>query len=161
MNLPDWLTPRRLVFLGALVIVSGLVYRRCAPPRYGSPEAAIAALLDEGTAAAREGRVGDMIELVSASYQGGADGGPADRAELRAYLTMGLARGGAEVRSLSRDIEVHGSTATVRTSLVVIAGGLGGIADGRAGARDLELGLALEGDVWKVVSSRSEALIAP
>ncbi len=161
MRLPDWLTPRRLVFLVVLGIVGGLVYRRCAPPRFGSPEAAIAALLDEGTAAAREGRVGDMIELVSAAYQGGADGGPSDRAELRAYLTMGLARGGAEVRALSRDIEVHGTTASVHTSLVIVAGGLGGLADGRAGARDFEIELALEGDTWRVVSSRSAALIEP
>lgn len=157
MTLPPWLTPRRLALIAVAVIVGFVAYQRLKPPRYDTPEAAITAVLDAGAEAARDGRVKDMMSLVSAAYRGGDDGGPADRDELRAYLVMGLARDGAEVRYLSRDIEVEGGAARVSVSMVVVAGGL----RGNAGQLDLELDLALEGDDWKVVSSRSAAVPAP
>lgn len=154
------LTVRRLGLV-ALVIVAGLFgHRWLTEKRYSTPQAAIAAMLDAGAAAARDGRIDDMLELVSDSYRGGDDGGPGSRGELKAFLFIALRRG-AEVRFLSRDITVTGRTATVRASILVVAGGAAGVVDGRTGARALDLDLAQEGDDWRVVSARTSALIAP
>lgn len=151
------LTLRRLGLIVIAIVVMYLGYRHLTAKRYATPEAEISAVLDEGAAAARAGRIKDMMALVSDAYHGGEDGGPANRDDLKAYLFVALARG-AEVRSLSRDITVEGRSAKVRASMIVIVGGRG-LVDGRTGAREFTLELAKEGDDWKVTSAKTGALL--
>jgi hypothetical protein len=151
---------RRQLAIGAALVAAGLAAWFLFRDRPLPPEQAVNALIDAGLAAAEEGDVGDLMDLVSQDYQ--AEGnGPESRAELRQYLSALLFRGGAGIEVLSREVvlddDQHG--ATVHLTVLLTRGGLRGLAEGNAGARDITLRVALEGEDWKVVSSRHESAL--
>ena len=152
------LTVRNLGLALLLVIGGYLAYKKLSEKRYSTPQAAIAAMLDDGAAALRDGRLGDVVDHVSASYHGGDDGGPASRNEVKAFLLFAFGTKGAEIRFLSRDIQVTGDTAKVRASIVTVVGGKG-LVDGRSGARELEVDVQREDGEWKVTSARAAPLL--
>ena len=147
---------RRELGIAAAFVVAGLVAWFLLRDGRLPADEAVHQLVDKGIAAAEEGDVGDLMDLVSERY--GSDGnGPENRAELRSYLTALLFRGGVDIEELSREVTLHDDrTATVALSLLLVRGGLRGMAEGKAGARDVELHLELEDGDWKVVSSRHE-----
>jgi hypothetical protein len=150
------ITGRRLAILAgalAVALVAWLYLRERRLP----PEEAIHKLIDDGVAAAERGDVNDLMELVSERYQ--ADGsGPEDRRELRQLLTALLFRGGLEVQIVSRDVVLEDERAgTVDLTVILVRGGLRGMSEGDAGARDIHLRVELEDGDWKVVSSRHES----
>ena len=151
---------RRQLAIGAALVAAGLAAWFLVRGRPLPPEQAVNALIDTGLAAAEEGEVNDLMDLVSKDYQ--AEGnGPESRAELRQYLTALLFRGGVGVEVLSREVVLDDDLkgASVSLTVLVTRGGLRGLAEGNAGARDISLRLALEGDDWKVVSSRHESAL--
>ncbi|HTE49306.1 MAG TPA: hypothetical protein VK698_00425 [Kofleriaceae bacterium] len=110
------------------------------------PEKQIAALIDDAVEDAEDGDVGDLMDAVSAAYQG--EGG--DRAGLRSYLTGLVLGGGIDVKVLSQQVAVAGDSATADLEVVVVRGGLRGAAEGDVGARTVHVELAREDGDWKV-----------
>jgi hypothetical protein len=147
---------RRQLAIGAAALAAGLGVYLLTRDRALPPEEAVNKVLDDAVAAVQDGRVKDLMELVSERYQSEGEGA-ADRAELRSYLTALLFRGGVEVKVLSRTITLEDeSRAILEATVVLVRGGFRGVAEGDVGARQLELHLEREGGDWKVVSSRQQ-----
>jgi hypothetical protein len=152
------LTVRNLGLALLLLVGGWFAYKKLSEKRYSTPQAAIAAMLDRGAAALRDGELGDVVDLVSPNYHGGDDGGPSTRNEVKAFLFLAFGTKGTEIRFLSRDIQVTGDTAKVRASIVTVVGGKG-LIDGRSGARELEVDVQREDGDWKVTSARVAPLL--
>jgi hypothetical protein len=135
-----------VVGIGLLSLVVWLLARGPEP----GPEQQIETLIEQSIDDAEEGEVGDLIDRVSAAYQG--EGG--DRAGLRSYLTGLLFRGGVDVKVLSQQIAVSGEAARVELEVVLVRGGLRGAAEGDVGARTVRVDLAREDDEWMVTGSQ-------
>lgn len=150
------ITPKQLA-IGAAVALVAIVIWFAIQPEKVSPEVAIGRLVDQALDSAAAGDVDGVMDTISDTFHGQAGASkPVGADQLRAFLAMYMLRGGITVQELSREIEVSGdgTEGTVRLTVVVGKGGFKGAMAGDMGARDLELGVMLEGDEWKVVASR-------
>ncbi|MEZ4366732.1 MAG: hypothetical protein R2939_10650 [Kofleriaceae bacterium] len=137
---------RNLLIAAAVVAVAaGTWWWRTRSPTL-TPEQQVAALIAGAVEDAEDGDVGGLLDRVSESYEG--EGG--NRKALRGYLMGLLLRGGITVKVLAQAIEVTEPTATAELEVVLVRGGIVGVAQGDAGMRGLQLDLVREDGAWKV-----------
>lgn len=148
---------RNVLIAGGLILVVALYFVLKKKPLVG-PELAADQIVSKGQAAAEEGDIDEVMDLIADDFRAQVRGmGEINKSDLKGYLVKAsLIGGGISVTIASQDIVIGEDLRSVEITLraLLVAGGIrGAIEEGAADAREIIINIELRDDEWLVVSA--------